>query len=488
MRKILLVVFFFFLFTLGFLSTPPTTSAGLFDLSWRPIGGKCYPMFFSSIGYPTEEACRKVFDECPLNGDKDILIKPCIVDESAPTVSLTINNIPAPKTQPKKNHNYYCLKTAVKDCGEDDWNSIKDGDVSIPFKTLCGDGSSSLKTDCKTDGSDWFHVEKTYRVIVAQGTSEKNTASSNGNTIVKTASFYIRHFYPQVLTPINSNAGQGKTMESFNITTIKANSGLDIPLTLNGRDNKEGKGDSDVYNDYWVMVFSQDSDYRIPFANNDNQSCLYINPDSQSGSKTIHLPASYQDSYGNTIEIAPGSYVLRIKDGKGGNTPLTGDATCYENTFTYYDIPFSIGGTDNEGTSKEVRHPGQMGTPIVDPFGKEGGVKGLQPPAPPICTQKDANGYCTAIPTALGFSIHTDPRTFVRDIFSLVLSIGGLAALMFFIQAGYTLMTSAGNKEKVGQAREQITAAITGLIFIILSISILEFIGINILHIPGFGR
>ncbi|HMS22281.1 MAG TPA: hypothetical protein PKA38_00805 [Candidatus Levybacteria bacterium] len=71
-------------------------------------------------------------------------------------------------------------------------------------------------------------------------------------------------------------------------------------------------------------------------------------------------------------------------------------------------------------------------------------------------------------------------------MFTIVLSIGGVAALLFFIRAGYTIMTSAGNKEKVGQAREQITAAITGLIFIILSIAILEFIGINILRIPGF--
>ena len=49
-------------------------------------------------------------------------------------------------------------------------------------------------------------------------------------------------------------------------------------------------------------------------------------------------------------------------------------------------------------------------------------------------------------------------------------------------------MISRGDKEKLQAARETITAAIVGLLFIVLSIVILEIIGVDILKIPGFSR
>ena len=48
-------------------------------------------------------------------------------------------------------------------------------------------------------------------------------------------------------------------------------------------------------------------------------------------------------------------------------------------------------------------------------------------------------------------------------------------------------MTSQGNPEAVKAATEQLTSAIIGLLFIILSFVILEIIGVDILKIPGFG-
>ena len=48
-------------------------------------------------------------------------------------------------------------------------------------------------------------------------------------------------------------------------------------------------------------------------------------------------------------------------------------------------------------------------------------------------------------------------------------------------------MISQGNPEQVKGAREQLTAAIIGLLFIIFSLVILQVIGFNILRIPGFG-
>ena len=92
---------------------------------------------------------------------------------------------------------------------------------------------------------------------------------------------------------------------------------------------------------------------------------------------------------------------------------------------------------------------------------------------------------CTNITTSIGdFPIQA--AGIVSKIFSLLLSISGIVALLLIITSGYQLMMSQGNPEKVKGARERLTAAIVGLLFIIFSVAILQIVGVDILHIPGF--
>lgn len=70
-------------------------------------------------------------------------------------------------------------------------------------------------------------------------------------------------------------------------------------------------------------------------------------------------------------------------------------------------------------------------------------------------------------------------------VFSYILAIAGGVALVNIMLSGYKLMASKGNPEAIQQGREQITAAIVGLIFIILSFVIFQIIVVNILHLPG---
>ena len=86
--------------------------------------------------------------------------------------------------------------------------------------------------------------------------------------------------------------------------------------------------------------------------------------------------------------------------------------------------------------------------------------------------------------TAIG-NIITHPEAFVGNLFAILLSLSGGVALILIIISGYRLMTSQGNPEKVQQAREQLTSAIIGLLFIIFSLAILQIIGVDILRIPG---
>lgn len=90
-------------------------------------------------------------------------------------------------------------------------------------------------------------------------------------------------------------------------------------------------------------------------------------------------------------------------------------------------------------------------------------------------------------PTAIG-DIDTNTVAFVKQIFGILLSLSGGIALLLIIYSGYQIMTSEGNPEKLQGARETITSAIIGLVFIIFSLVILQIIGVDILRIPGFSK
>lgn len=92
-----------------------------------------------------------------------------------------------------------------------------------------------------------------------------------------------------------------------------------------------------------------------------------------------------------------------------------------------------------------------------------------------------ANDY---IYTAVG-CLRTSSRGLAADLIRLMLGIGGGVALLTILAAAFTFSTSQGDSNKVKQAKEMMTAAVSGLLFIIFSIIILRFIGVTIIRIPG---
>lgn len=89
------------------------------------------------------------------------------------------------------------------------------------------------------------------------------------------------------------------------------------------------------------------------------------------------------------------------------------------------------------------------------------------------------------IPTALG-CLATNPAQFIGSLFGIFLSLAGGIALLLIIYSGYRMVTSTGNPEALQGARETLTAAIVGLLFVIFSFVILEIIGVDILRLPQF--
>ncbi|OGH11907.1 MAG: hypothetical protein A2857_02280 [Candidatus Levybacteria bacterium RIFCSPHIGHO2_01_FULL_36_15] len=87
--------------------------------------------------------------------------------------------------------------------------------------------------------------------------------------------------------------------------------------------------------------------------------------------------------------------------------------------------------------------------------------------------------------TALGTFKTGQPESTVKTIYSIILAIAGAIITLLLLYAGYLLMTSAGDKQKIQAARELVIAAITGLLFIIFAFVIFQVLARDILHIPG---
>jgi hypothetical protein len=113
-------------------------------------------------------------------------------------------------------------------------------------------------------------------------------------------------------------------------------------------------------------------------------------------------------------------------------------------------------------------------------------IVGKPPPAP--CPEgKYINGRCTAFNTGLG-PFSTSTSGFIRSVFGILLAVSGTLALFLIIKAGFKIMTSQGKPESIQEGRDQIIAAIVGLVFLILSLVFLQVIGADLLLIPGFGK
>jgi hypothetical protein len=80
-------------------------------------------------------------------------------------------------------------------------------------------------------------------------------------------------------------------------------------------------------------------------------------------------------------------------------------------------------------------------------------------------------------------SSSSDLTGLVNSLVALAIPLGVLAAVGWLIYAGYMMITSEGNPDKITEARDVVTNAIIGFALIALSVAILLLIR-NTLNIP----
>lgn len=76
----------------------------------------------------------------------------------------------------------------------------------------------------------------------------------------------------------------------------------------------------------------------------------------------------------------------------------------------------------------------------------------------------------------------------ITSLVRIGLGIAGGVALLMILAGAFMFTTSQGDPKRASEARELITSAVLGLVFIIFSVTLLQFIGVTVLHIPGFGE
>jgi len=121
---------------------------------------------------------------------------------------------------------------------------------------------------------------------------------------------------------------------------------------------------------------------------------------------------------------------------------------------------------------------------------------GANPPssgAEIFCKDNDPNQRTSdpksgKIATAIGCIKVDSTKEFVTFLLRWATGIaGGIAFILIFV-SGIMILTSSGNPQKIQAGKELMTAAISGLLFLIFGAFILKFIGVDILKIPGFGQ
>ena len=90
-----------------------------------------------------------------------------------------------------------------------------------------------------------------------------------------------------------------------------------------------------------------------------------------------------------------------------------------------------------------------------------------------------------AIDTALG-CMPVSTEGFTSALLTFLAGTAGAISLIIMLMATIQIMTGGDNAEQVKKGKELFTGAITGLLFIIFSVTLLKIIAGDVIQLPGF--
>lgn len=108
---------------------------------------------------------------------------------------------------------------------------------------------------------------------------------------------------------------------------------------------------------------------------------------------------------------------------------------------------------------------------------------------PPAAANNNTHlcGDGRGVQTAIGCLMAGNPKQLVAQLWGWGASVGGGVAFLMILYAGLQMTMAAGDPKKIQAARELIMAALGGLLIIVLSVILLNFIGVSVLGLNRFG-
>lgn len=144
------------------------------------------------------------------------------------------------------------------------------------------------------------------------------------------------------------------------------------------------------------------------------------------------------------------------------NGGAAGESSTADPSDIYDHLGNSVGPLDNYGASAKIL------------------CERLPEPAKTNCKACGGKMY-----TALG-CLSTDITTLTVSLVTFLLGVAGLFFLIQILISAFKLVTATGDPRAAQEAKERITSAVIALLFIIFSVTIMRFLGVSVLKIPGF--
>lgn len=94
-----------------------------------------------------------------------------------------------------------------------------------------------------------------------------------------------------------------------------------------------------------------------------------------------------------------------------------------------------------------------------------------------------ANSY-EGVNNALGMG-NKDPRTIAASVINIMLGFLGIIAVVIILLGGFKWMTAGGNEDKVGEAKKLMIAGVIGLIIILASWGLANFVLNSLMKATG---
>ncbi len=93
---------------------------------------------------------------------------------------------------------------------------------------------------------------------------------------------------------------------------------------------------------------------------------------------------------------------------------------------------------------------------------------------------------CLSTNVSGGFSGEGGAGSVVQTLLNILFASSGGVAFIFLLYGAFMFLTSQGDAEKLNQGRRIVTGAIIGVIFVIVSVFIVNLIGCQVLKLPGW--